>query len=51
MPEPLEVERYELTAGPLYHFDLDRRDFLYEPGDQEVVDRTEVFLKCLDGKK
>ena len=23
----LEVERYELRAGPTYHFDLDRRDF------------------------
>ncbi len=23
----LEVERYELHAGPTYHFDLDRRDF------------------------
>src|SRR5262249_37217276 len=32
MPEPLsspiEVERYELTAGPLYHFEIDHRDFL-----------------------
>ena len=27
-PAPIEVERYELTAEPLYHFDLDRRDFL-----------------------
>jgi nicotinate dehydrogenase subunit B len=24
---PIEPERYELTSGPLYHFDLDRRDF------------------------
>jgi nicotinate dehydrogenase subunit B len=24
---PMEPERYELTSGPLYHFDLDRRDF------------------------
>jgi nicotinate dehydrogenase subunit B len=23
----LEPERYELTSGPLYHFDLDRREF------------------------
>src|SRR3954454_16966673 len=28
MPEPFEVERYELTADPLYQFALDRRGFL-----------------------
>jgi len=24
---PWEPERYELASAPLYHFDLDRRDF------------------------
>jgi nicotinate dehydrogenase subunit B len=27
IPAPWEPERYELTSAPLYHFDLDRRDF------------------------
>ena len=27
VPTPWEPERYELTSAPLYHFDLDRRDF------------------------
>jgi CO/xanthine dehydrogenase Mo-binding subunit len=27
VPAPWETERYELTSAPLYHFDLDRRDF------------------------
>jgi isoquinoline 1-oxidoreductase len=28
MPEQFEPERYELTAPPLYHFAMDRRDFI-----------------------
>jgi hypothetical protein len=27
--------------------DLDRRQFIYEPGEQEVIDQTETFLKGL----
>lgn len=31
--------------------DLDRRNFIYEPGDQEVIDQTDAFLRGLEGKK
>ena len=27
LPVPFEPERYELSASPVYHFDLDRREF------------------------
>jgi CO/xanthine dehydrogenase Mo-binding subunit len=27
IPAPWELERYELTSAPLYHFDFDRREF------------------------
>lgn len=30
--------------------DLDRRDFLYAPGDQDIVDQTDAFIKGLEGK-
>ena len=28
VPQSIELERYELQAGPAYHFALDRRDFI-----------------------
>ena len=34
---PLEPERYELTAAPLYHFDVDRREFFKFLGAGIVV--------------
>jgi len=33
----IELERYELAAGPLYHFDLDRRGFFKSFGGGLVV--------------
>ena len=37
MPEPFEVERYELFAGPAYRFTPDRRDFLKTLGGGILV--------------
>lgn len=41
------MELYELRRRD----DLDRRNFTYEPGDQEVIDQTDAFLRTLEGKK
>ncbi|MGE5244433.1 MAG: molybdopterin cofactor-binding domain-containing protein [Betaproteobacteria bacterium] len=35
--QPIELERYELSADPRYHFDFDRRDFLRTFGSGLVV--------------
>jgi nicotinate dehydrogenase subunit B len=37
VPAPWEPERYELTSAPVYHFDLDRRDFFKFLGAGVVV--------------